>query len=427
MKVLILGSGGREHALAARLSEDADVKEVLVIPGNPGMSSHPKIRALNEPVTFSSVLNLVNEHRVDLTVVGPEKYLFEGIVDFLEEKGVTVFGPTRAAAFLEESKIKSKHFMKKMGIPTAPFVETHTLEEALDAIQTHEDWPGYVLKLSGPALGKGVIVAQNKIEAEVAAKQFFQFKPPGFDEGVLIEKKIFGREVSLFYVCSGDQYQFLASACDHKRLLDRDEGPNTGGMGAYSPCHWINEKLLKDVEKEVVQKTLAGMISNGSPFKGILFVGLMVTTNGYFVLEYNTRFGDPETQTFLPLLEGNFSKLLYTAAKGTLKSKELTVSIHPEKTAVHVVKAARGYPGIFGNEIETGKQIQFSNAQKSPGFVFFAGVKREGETLVSNGGRVLGATGLGSGIQEARLHAYHLLKTTHFSGEQFRSDIGEVK
>jgi phosphoribosylamine--glycine ligase len=313
--------------------------------------------------------------------------------------------------------------MKEFGIPTAEFGVVSTLAEANTWIDSHPDWAGYVLKLSGPALGKGVIVVHSARAAKDAAQAFFHHRPAGIEDGVLIEEIIPGREVSLFYACDGKQGRFIASACDHKRLLDHDEGPNTGGMGAYSPCHWIDPQFLNSVEEEIVGPTLFGMNKRGTPFAGMLFLGLMVNAKGFSLLEYNTRFGDPETQAFLPIFSGNLSEMLFASATGKLAALPKSAS-HPQKFSLHVVKAARGYPGVFGEAIETGQLIEGTDSQLTDAHLFYAGVKEDGSKLLSSGGRVLGITGIGSTFQEAKLHAYDNIHRVSFSGEQFRTDIG---
>ena len=424
MKVLVLGGGGREHALAWRLTQDASVDTVMVWPGNSGMKELPKLTLVSEELNLESAKALIHHQKVDLVVIGPEKYLFVGWVDQLKELGVAVYGPSQAAAFLEKSKIESKIFMRDHAIETAAFEIVHTLESAFRAVEAHPEWQGYVLKLSGPALGKGVIVTRSQAEAKAAAEKFFQHRPPGIEEGMVIEALVGGREVSLFYVCDGENYRFLASACDHKRLKDQDQGPNTGGMGAYSPCYWIDENFLQEAEEKFVKPTLIGMKQRGTPFTGTLFLGLMVSDGAVSLLEYNVRFGDPETQTFLPLLEGDFAHLLLAAARGngSLAQNRLSNSgMH----ALHVVKAAKGYPGLFGEAIEAGVEINTDETKPvSQALWFFAGVKEKYSRLYTSGGRVCGVTGVGTTLAVARANAYANIQTVHFEGEQFRRDIG---
>ncbi len=426
MKVMVVGSGGREHALAWRLSQDTEVTEVLVYPGNPGMASTPKLSRVPEIVSLDRALALIKENGIGLVVIGPEKFLFEAWVDQLQALGIPAYGPSQAASFLEESKIQSKVFMREHLIETAPFEVAHDLESAQQAIESHPEWAGYVLKLSGPALGKGVIVTRSKNEAFTAAEQFFKHCPPGIEEGMVIEALVHGREVSLFYVCSGNQFRFLASACDHKRLNDGDQGPNTGGMGAYSPCFWIDQKFLKEAEEKFVIPTLAGMKARGTPFSGTLFLGLMVKNDQASLLEYNVRFGDPETQTFLPLLKGSFAELLLASARGSALSN-IEVSNSGEH-ALHIVKAARGYPGLFGVPIESGvalsvsKDLLQTDAQKAQWF--FAGVSEQAGTLKTSGGRVCGITAKETTLAAARALAYGKIEAIHFEGEHYRRDIG---
>lgn len=418
MNVLILGSGGREHALAWRISHDPQVRRVHVLPGNPGMGETPKV-SLN--ATFENV-------HPDLVVVGPEKYLLDGTVDELESKGIPVFGPNKAAAFLEGSKRQAKEFMAERSVPTAKFFNVQTEEEANAVIHREKGWNGYVLKLSGPALGKGVLVCESKEEALDGIQQFFKHKPAGFEDGLVIEQRLKGPEVSMFFACTGSAYRFIASACDHKRLKDNDEGPNTGGMGAYSPGEMIDDAFIRKIEKDFVEPTLKGMKKRGTPFSGMLFLGLMIDSGKPYLLEYNVRFGDPETQTFLPLLEGNFAELLLAVAKkdeNALKEVELKNS---GRAAVHVVKAARGYPGLFGETVENNQKIVMTMEPASPDLIwFFSGVGRERESLITKGGRVCGITALSDAVSSAANLAYSKIGQVSFSGEHFRRDIGRKK
>jgi phosphoribosylamine--glycine ligase len=444
MNILILGGGGREHAIADRLARDSGVKSVLVFPGNPGMRITPGLQILGGEVSLLEVFKIVEAHRINLVVIGPEKYLFAAYVDALTKAGVPAFGPTEAASFLEASKIKSKIFMKRFRIPTSDFAVVYSEAEAQKVIAANSRWAGFVIKLSGPALGKGVIVTENAGDALEATHQFFLHRPPGIEEGVVIEEKVSGKEVSLFYVCAGEQSRFLASACDHKRLLDDDEGPNTGGMGAYSPCHWVDQNFLQRVEAAIVKPTLSGMIENGTPFSGMLFLGLMVDGARISLLEYNTRFGDPETQSFLPIHSGNLSDLLLASANGKMnllladgdgdgqaddsRADVSKATKENPKFSLHVVKAARGYPGLFGEKVESEQAVRVSGNPSTwqEARLYYAGVKEDSarEKLITSGGRVLGVTGFGNSPLEARNRAYTHLDHIHFSGEQFRSDIG---
>ncbi len=426
MNILVIGGGGREHALGVRFLEDQKVSKVIVYPGNPGMRFTLGIQVSPASnFSFEEAFALSKKESVELVVIGPEAPLFQGWVDQFIAEGIPAFGPSKAASFLEESKIKSKVFMKEAGISTAAFESANSLEQATAIIEKNPHWEGHVLKLSGPALGKGVIVTQSSEEALQAARDFFKFKPPGIEEGMVIEEKITGREVSLFYVCFDEEYRFLASACDHKRLKDNDEGPNTGGMGAYSPATWISDSLVETASKKFVEPTLKLLNQKGTPFRGILFLGLMLRNEIPYLLEYNVRFGDPETQTFLPRIEGDFSGLLHAVASGDLeKFKSIQIGEKPIHS-VHVVKASKGYPGLFGEEIELGKKIEIKGPVETGSTrVYFAGVKEKDGSLYSSGGRVLGLTATAGTVSETQKLAYQNLGTVSFEGEQFRNDIG---
>ena len=433
MNLLVLGSGGREHALAWRLSLDPQVERVYVYPGNAGMKSTSGVEILSGPAgsapTFESTLELVKSKKISLVVIGPEKYLFEGWVDQFQKNSVPAFGPSKAASFLEASKIKSKVFMREWKIPTSEFEIALDLGQAVNAIDAHPEWNGYVIKLSGPSLGKGVIVTKTRDEAIQAADHFFKHRPPGIEEGMVIENRVTGPEVSLFYICLEDRYRFIASACDHKRLKDGDEGPNTGGMGAYSPAHWLTPDFLYQTERDFVVPTLLGMNDRGTPFRGTLFLGLMVTPKGPSLLEYNTRFGDPETQTFLPLLQGDFTHLLEAVATGNREQFRASQLSTSKQHALHVVKAAKGYPGMFGEVIESGQRITVQQDRiSSSSKLFFAGVREamteKNGALETSGGRVLGLTSVADTVDEARKIAYRDLECATFPNEQFRKDIG---
>jgi len=429
MRILLIGSGGREHALGLRLLQDPGVEAVFAYPGNPGMKNTPGLVPLpDSKITFESALSIVRRERISLVVIGPEWPLFQGWVDRFTREEIPAFGPTQSAAFLEESKIKSKLFMKENRIPTASFSVAGSLDETLAIINAHPTWDGYVLKLSGPALGKGVVVTHDSETAITAAQDFFKFMPPGIEEGLVVEEKIDGKEVSLFYACVSDgkhfESRFLASACDHKRLLDGDQGPNTGGMGAYSPANWVGHELLQDANELFVKPTLQGMIARGTPFSGILFLGLMVKNNVPYLLEYNTRFGDPETQTFLPRIKGNLAALLLASAKKDFTQFKETKLEENSLHSLHVVKAARGYPGLFGEKIESGKELLLKEIPLKNAQFYFAGVSENEGKLYSSGGRVLGLTVLADSVAEVQRLAYEKVKEVSFEGEQYRSDIG---
>lgn len=420
MKILVLGSGGREHALAWRMAQDPGVERVFVMPGNPGMHSE-SVEPLLIGLTLPQVEAFCIKNKVDFVMVGPEKFLFEGWVDELKKLGIPAVGPTRTAARLEESKSFSKDFMTEHRIPTARFFNVKSEAEALSALEKTRDWAGVVVKLSGPALGKGVVVTQNAAEARDVIQKFYQEKSPGIEGGIVIEEKLAGKEVSLFYACLDREFRFLASASDHKRLKDNDEGPNTGGMGAISPSPWSNADFLKRVEEKVVKPTLEGMAKTGNPYRGILFLGLM----GDSMLEYNVRFGDPETQAILPVLKGNLSKFLHAIARGDTSAFKSEALAPGADHAIHVVKAAKGYPGLFGEPIEAGKKVEIVRKDSGSGTQwFFAGVKETGDDLVTAGGRVLGISAWAAAAKQAQEKAYAAISDIRFSGEQYRRDIG---
>ena len=435
MRILVIGTGGREHALAWRLSQDPEVETVFVYPGNPGMKIHPHLQILKNEgshkgeTEFETVLRLMQTNHLSFVVIGPEKYLFLGWIDELKKRGIAAYGPTQAAAQLEGSKIYAKEFMRECGIQTAGFATAQNLTEALRAIEQNPNWSGYVLKLSGPALGKGVIVTDSITTARKTAEEFFRHRPPGIEEGMVIEEKVSGREISLFYICSGEQYRFLASACDHKRLRDGDEGPNTGGMGAYSPAPWFTEAQLARAEEEVVRPTLQGMKKRGIPFSGTLFLGLIVDGDQLTLLEYNTRFGDPETQTFLPRLKGNLAQLLQAVARDDEAALRASDVCEGPEQSVHVVKAAKGYPGLFEEVIESGEIITAAARAESlflmpaGATLFFAGVTEKEDVFYTSGGRILGIIQVGRTVNEARQAVYQSLDLVHFKNEQFRTDI----
>jgi phosphoribosylamine--glycine ligase len=439
--VLILGSGGREHALAWRLSTDHEVGKVFVAPGNPGMEKDSKVVCVpsfmagdegNNP--DESLLQFVRDQGVDLVVIGPEKFLFEGVTDALRIAGVPVLGPDRAAAFLEGSKREAKKFMRASGIRTSEFETGHTLEEAREALEKHTDWRGYVVKLSGPALGKGVWVCRDRAGALRQIHEIYEHRPQGHEDGWVIEEALGGPEVSMFFLCDGKKTKFLASARDHKRLCDFDRGPNTGGMGAVSPAPGVTPEFIEEVQGDFAEATLRGMQARGTPFSGVLFLGLMfdAPVDGArakpHLLEYNVRFGDPETQAFLPLIRGSFYQLLRAAAMGALADLPSAASdpgVSGSNVSVHVVKASFGYPGNFGRPIASGEPIRIEENTDPNARIFFAGVGRDSSSgLLTRGGRVLGITATGPDLASAQAVAYANLGRAGFASEIYRSDIG---
>lgn len=420
MRILILGSGGREHALALRCSEDIGTEKVFAWPGNDGMKSD-KVVLINRDWSKDNFFTEIQKQKIDFVIPGAEKFLYDGVGDWCQEVGVTCFGPSKNASLLEESKLYSKAVMVKAGVPTATFEDLTSVfnQDSSDVLSILQKFKKPVIKLSGPALGKGVFVCSDPAEAMDVISELKAHPIAGIESGLFVEEGLSGKEVSMFFACNGTEYSYLGSAQDHKRLLDNDEGPNTGGMGTISPVPWVDEKFISVVQDKFLIPTLSHMKETGVPFKGVLFLGLMVNGNEVNLLEYNVRFGDPETQVLMPLIDGDFSRTLFDFCRG-----EKVSICHRNETAVHVVKAASGYPGLFGKEVEKGKPIEL---QKIPddAILYFAGVKTLEGKLVTNGGRVLGITARGKDKASARRLVYDSLKFATFPGEQFRRDIGE--
>ncbi|HVQ41341.1 MAG TPA: phosphoribosylamine--glycine ligase [Vicinamibacterales bacterium] len=418
MKVLVLGAGGREHALAWRLSRDPDHPEIITAPGNPGMASVGRVFDV-DPLNPDAVAALVERERVDLTVVGPEAPLEKGLADRFRVLGLPVVGPSSLGAALECSKAHAKAFMLEHRIPTARFVVCDTAEAALAALD--DFGTPVVVKADGLAAGKGVTVASSRQEAEAAIRAAIVDRLFG-DAGsrVVIEECLTGPEVSLFYLSDGRTAIPLGSAQDHKRIFDEDRGPNTGGMGAFAPSPLATAELVDDITRRVVQPVLDGHRAMGSEYTGFLYVSLMLTGDGPKVIEFNVRFGDPEAQVVLPLLEGNLTELLYAAATSALGNRTLA---EPEDKAVGVVLASRGYPATS----ESGRPILgIGRASAVPGVtVFHAGTRISGDELVTAGGRVLTVTARASGFQKAIDVAYQAVSAIQFEGMQFRRDIGQ--
>ncbi len=417
MRVLVIGSGGREHAIAWRLARDPQVSEVLAAPGNPGMSEIG--RCIQVSVTDpSAIAALVDRERIDLTVIGPEAALDAGVADRLRDAGHAVVGPRREAAALETSKAFSKQFMAEHAIPTARFVTCTDLESALDAVAGPTFGFPVVVKADGLAGGKGVVIAADRDEAEAAVRAAMvdgQFGAAG--QTLVIEECLVGPEVSFFVLCDGRQAIPLGTAQDHKRAFDGDRGPNTGGMGAFAPSPLWTPQLQDDVMRAVVTPVLKGLAADGG-YRGFLYVSLMLTDSGPKVIEFNVRFGDPETQVLWPLLEGPLAATLRDAALGQLGAHGVTLS---PRACVGVVLAAPGYPAAP----LTGQTIVGAGATLGPDVtVFHAGTKRQGADLVVAGGRVLTVVATAPTHAEAMRRAYAAVPRITFEGMFYRSDIG---
>jgi phosphoribosylamine---glycine ligase len=415
MKILVIGSGGREHALAWRLARDGHA--VLAAPGNPGIAEV----AACHPVAVGDLAGLVGlavAERVDLVVVGPEAPLVAGLADQLRAAGVATFGPSAAGARLEGSKVFAKELFARHGIPTAEFAACATLAEAERAIDRLGG--AVVVKADGLAAGKGVHVCADAGEARAAARALLEERRLGAAGArLLIERRLAGREVSILALTDGARLAVLAPAEDHKTIFDGDRGPNTGGMGTVSPA-WVPDAVVARIVGEVLEPTVRGLAAEGIEYRGVLYAGLMIDEAGTpWTLEYNCRFGDPETQPVLARLRGDLGALLAGAAAGRLPDAGLAWD---ERAAVCVVLAAPGYPDAprTGDPIEGLAAV----AGDPDVVVFHAGTARRGDALVTAGGRVLGVTALGDGVEAARARAYQAVSRIHFDGMQYRRDIG---
>lgn len=426
--VLLLGGGGREHALAWKLSKSRQVGALHVMPGSDGIATVAKTACHKGAAdNIHDVLTLAGKIAPDLIVVGPEKPLAAGIVDALEEKGFRVFGPTRAAARLESSKIFAKEFMARHGIPTAPFTVCEHHEDARAKIKP---WPiekdGIVIKADGLAAGKGVVVTHDVAEAEKTIRAFMADPAsPIQSPRLLLEEKISGREVSAFALCDGENFVTLGYACDYKRVNDGDQGPNTGGMGGYAPQNWPSPAAKKFVDNNIFKAVLSGMKTEGVPFKGILFAGLMIDGENVRVIEFNTRFGDPETQILMPLIDEDLYDLFSKAARGAI-DPATAIKLRPE-TAVHVVMTSEGYPDPDNKGMRLGEKISLPETLLSNDnhLVFIAGAEKNTGGWVNRGGRVLGVTATGATAAEARDKAYQTIQSIHFNGAHWRKDIAK--
>jgi len=418
MKILLIGSGGREHAIALSLKKSPLCTELICAPGNPGMANLGKCLPVDVE-NPKAIAEIAKNEKADFTVIGPEIPLVAGVVDEFKKQGMQIFGPTAAAAQLEGSKAFSKEFMKRNNIPTAAYETFTDLQKAKDYIKEHG--APIVVKASGLAAGKGAIVCASKEEALSAVEEMLGEKAVFGESGktVVIEEFMEGEEASIFAVCDGKDYVLLAPAQDHKRIFDDDAGPNTGGMGAYSPAPLVNKEMLAIIKKDIVEPTLQGMAKEGNPYTGVLFIGIMATKNGPKVVEYNCRLGDPETQAILAVYKGDLLDLFYKAATGKLKEIAET---EPQGYAAVVVMASKGYPGKY----ESGKSISgIDGAENKGAVVLHAGTKLQNGELQTAGGRVLGVVGKGNTLKAALDIAYSGVHEIKFEGVHFRRDIGK--
>ncbi len=419
MKILIVGSGGREHAIAWKVAKSSKAEKIYCAPGNGGIEEYAECVPIGA-MEFEKLAAFAEEKKVDLTVVGMDDPLVGGIVDVFEAKGLRIFGPRKNAAILEGSKAFSKDLMKKYGIPTAAYENFDNPQEALAYLE-HADFP-IVLKADGLALGKGVLICNTLEEAREGVKAIMQDKQFGTaGNRMVIEEFMSGREVSVLSFVDGKTIKCMTSAQDHKRALDGDKGLNTGGMGTFSPSPFYTKEVDAYCKEHIYQATVDAMAAEGREFKGVIFFGLMLTEKGPKVLEYNARFGDPEAQVVLPRMQNDIVDVFEACVDGTLDQIDLQFE---DNAAVCVVLASGGYPVAY----EKGYPIQgLENFKdKDEYYVFHAGTKKVDGRLVTNGGRVLGITAIGADLKTARANAYEAVKLVDFEKAYCRSDIGKA-
>lgn len=410
MKIMILGSGAREYSIALALKRVDENLEFYFAPGNGATESLGTNLNFKDPVVLATY---AKEKEFDLCIVGSESFLAEGVVDIFKQHNIPIFGPTKAAAMLETSKSFMKSFLKKYRIKTAKFLNTNDIEKAKNFILSLT--PPIVVKADGLCAGKGVIIVKTHEEAIEEASKMLSGESFG-EAGklIVVEEFLDGFELSIFAVCDGNDFVLLPAAQDHKKLLDGDKGPNTGGMGAYAPSSLANESLLRKIQKDIIIPTLAGMKKEGSEFCGVLFIGIMVVGNKPYVLEFNVRFGDPECEVLMPLIENPLELILATTQKRLRHTK---IKIKKDYT-VGVVCASENYPYKSSPKSE----ISITNIPENT-HISYAGVSLEDGKLMADGGRVLVCVGTGSSIEEAQKKAYELCENVHFKGKQFRKDI----
>lgn len=408
--ILIVGSGGREHALAWKCLQSPWVQRICCAPGNPGMGR--AVQTVDISVhDIAGMVQFAKDHDIHLTVVGPEAPLLEGIVDAFAEAGLQAYGPSAQAARLEGSKSEAKAFMQRWSIPTAGYRVCYTMAEAETFIA--EQGAPIVVKVDGLAGGKGVVVAMTEAEAVAAAKKFLV---PG--SCIILEDFMQGEEVSLLAFVDGETVIPMEFAQDHKPVFEGDTGPNTGGMGAYSPVPQFGSRVLKEAMERIVKPTAAGMVAEGHPFRGVLYTGLMITDQGPKVVEYNVRFGDPEAQALLPRLKTDLVEILWASITGQLDQMDVQWD---KRAAAAVVAASGGYPEAYDKGIPIAGDIL---TQRDSSMVFHAGTAATNDGFVTNGGRVLAVTGLGDSLSEALSAAYRRMSDIEFAGMHYRRDIG---
>jgi phosphoribosylamine--glycine ligase len=417
MKILVVGGGGRENAICWKLSQSKNVKKIYCAPGNPGISEYADCIDIKID-DVSGLCNFAKNENIDLVVVGPEIPLTMGLVDELEDLGIKAFGPNKKCAKLEESKSFTKQFLKKHNIPTAKYIEITSPEEAIKQIGIF-GWP-MVIKADGLAQGKGVIIAENEKEAKAAIETIMVQKEFGVSGNkIVIEEFLRGVEASV--LCFVDEYDIIPmeSAQDYKKIYDGDLGPNTGGMGTYSPSLVLDKDIMERVKSEILIPTLEGFKEDRLDYKGVLFVGIMITESGPRVIEFNARFGDPETQSILMRLETDLLEIFISVIKNKLADQEILWS---DRTSICVVLASEGYPGVY----EKGQKINGIKDLLPDVRAFHAGTAINNRELVTNSGRVLGISCLADNIEEARDLVYKEIKKINYNGITYRKDIGII-
>ena len=420
MNVLLVGSGGREHAIALKISESKKLKALYCLPGNPGTESCA-VNLTVDVKNHQAIINICREKQIDLVIIGPEQPLVDGLSDQLRNEGIKVFGPSSNASRIESSKAFAKKIMSDASVPTANYIEfsSHQLQESLKHIET-VNYPS-VIKADGLAAGKGVLICKKKSEAETAIKEIFELKIFG-DSGnkLIIEEFLEGEEASIFAISDGEKFLCLPASQDHKRIGDGDTGKNTGGMGAYAPAPIITEELLEEIETKIIRPVLHQMEKTGNKFIGCLYAGLIITASGPKVIEFNCRFGDPETQVVLPILEGDFLQLLSSASEGNLDINSVKYS---GGSSVCIVAASNGYP----DDYKKGFEINGLALRDDEIIIYHAGTKKENTKIVTNSGRVLGVTSVlkNQDLKLARQKAYSAINQISFDGMYYRKDIAD--
>ncbi len=419
MKILVIGSGGREHTIVWKLAQSPRVQSILCAPGNAGIAQIARCVPV-QAADAAAVTELVRRERVDFVVIGPEAPLASGLVNHLKAEGVAVLGPTREAAQLESSKVFSKDFMARHNVPTAGYKTYSDAKSAVAFLESSEAAYPIVVKADGLAAGKGVVVAHDVREATDAVQRMMVAREFGASgDRIIIEECLKGIEASYIVFTDGETIIPAVAARDHKAVFDNDEGPNTGGMGAYSTDDILGPAMEQDVLRRVIRPVIEGMRKEGNPFQGILYAGLMLTDRGAKVLEFNVRMGDPECQVILPRLKSDFAELCEALSRGRLKDYK---AVWNSEAAVCVVLASGGYPGTYAKgKAITGMEMAEENRRIA---VFHAGTKKEGEHFVTDGGRVLGVAATDKDLASAMMLAYEAVNKIHFEGMHYRRDIG---